>query len=190
MNGKIDLFGEELHIRFGDSNRQRTEFTARTQAVFYSRWAEEQENTLVYDPRRFSLEGTAVQLSMIYKAGKIAGLDVSDEAQALFDEYAKELEALKEKRLAERLSAEGRKKQRDAAIRTLQAGCRPCDHLAWNGKRFVCRKHDCRECVTDAEEAERLYEAWKETRVYRRPTPFPHSECHMLDVVKEIVKNG
>lgn len=175
---KIERDGEKLIIKLppqGDEKRRA--FLYDTYEVLYQEWYD--KNTPVFDTGCFGLGATAKYCSWIEKIARRHGFEITDEANALFEEIAKRQEQAEEEKLRREMKELARKK----AVSLLHVGCGWCESLKWDGNRYICEKHDM-PCVTSAEEVEWLFELWKETKSFRRPTPFPHKNCEELEVLR------
>lgn len=155
----------------------RTAFFSELSGVLFAGWKD--ENTVVYDTNTFRLSATAAHVKRIIWTTKSRGYDISPKAYALMRKIEQKRE---EEREVERMIEE-QKRTRETAIFKLKNGCGRCGLLSFDGEKYVCGANG-NPCVTDNEETERLFEEWKQTKVYTRPTPFPNKECQYLEVLK------
>jgi hypothetical protein len=175
---RIDVDGKKLVIHLpqkGESARQ--DFLHSTFGILYHEWRD--SNTAVYDTEVFGLTTTAKDCRCIKYIAERLGFDITNGARALLEEIAEKHEELAR---ANRI-AEAEEMARKRAIFRVKQGCGFCPSLKWNGRDWECKKNGKR-CATSAEEIERLFEEWKETKVFIRPTPFPNSECEFFEVLK------
>ena len=155
----------------------RTAFFSELSDVLFAGW--QNANTVVYDTKTFSVSATASHVQKIVCATEKRGYDISEEARLLLREIEQKRE---EEREVERMIKE-QKRARETAIFKLKRGCEYCGLLSFDGEKYVCGANG-KPCVTDSEETERLFEEWKQTKVYTRPTPFPNKDCRYLEVLK------
>lgn len=174
---KIDRNGDKLVIYLPSEGESRIDFFHGTFGVFYQEWID--GNTPVFDTEVFSLSATAASCKLIQSVAKRLGFEITDGANALLEKIAEKHE---EWMHAERIK-EAERMARERAILRLKNGCGFCLSLSWNGKAYICKKNE-KPCATSAEEIERLFEEWKETKMYVRPTPFPNSECTEIEVLR------
>ena len=159
-------------------DKDRTPFFSELSGVMFAGWQD--SNTVIYDTQAFSLSATAAHVKRITWAAEARGYDVSEKARLLMREIAQKRE---EEREIERMIEE-QKSARKTAISKLKNGCVWCGLLSFDGKKYICGANG-KPCVTDSEETERLFEEWKQTKVYTRPTPFPNKECQYMEVLKD-----
>ena len=155
----------------------RSAFFSELSGVLFAGW--EDTNTVVYDTQAFSVRATATQLRRIVLATNKRNYTVSDEARRLMQKIKRKDE---EEREIEQMIEEQRE-SRERAISKLKTGCGFCGLLSWDGEKYVCSANG-KSCATDNEEVERIFEEWKQTKVYVRPTPFPNKECQYTEVLK------
>ena len=160
----------------GDNDRPA--FFAELLGVVFAGWRS--ANTVIYDTQTFSLSATAAHVKRIAWAAEKRGYDISEKARLLM----REIEQKREEELEIERMIEEQRSARKRAISKLKNGCIWCGFLSFDGKKYVCSASG-KPCVTDSEEIERLFEEWKQTKVYTRPTPFPNEECQYLEVLKD-----
>ena len=159
-------------------DKDRAPFFSELSDVLFAGW--QNANTVVYDTNTFSLRATAAHVKRIVWATEKRGYDISEKARSLMREIELKYE---DEREVERMIEE-QKKARKTAISKLKNGCGWCGLLSFDGEKYVCGANG-KPCVTDNEEIERLFEEWKQPKVYTRPTPFPNKECQYLEVLKD-----
>ena len=159
-------------------DKDRTPFFSELSGVMFAGWKD--VNTVVYDTQTFSVAACESHLKRITWAAEKRGYEISKEARLLMRDIEQKRE---EEREIERMIEE-QKRARKTAISRIKNGCGLCGLLTYNGERYICGAND-KPCVTDSEEIERLFEEWKQTKAYTRPTPFPNEECQYLEVLKD-----
>ena len=159
-------------------DKDRAPFFSELSDVLFAGW--QNANTVVYDTNTFSLRATAAHVKRIVWATEKRGYDISEKARSLMQE----IEQKREEELEIERIIEEQKRARKTAISKLKNGCGWCGLLSFDGEKYVCGANG-KPCVTDNEEMERLFEEWKQTKVYTRPTPFPNKECQYLEVLKD-----
>lgn len=170
--------GAKLFIEVPEKGENdRSVFFSELSGVLFAGW--QGENTVVYDTQTFSVRATAAQLRRIAFATNKRDYTVSDEARRLMQKIKRKDE---EEREIEQMIKEQRE-ARERALSKLKTGCGFCGLLSWDGDKYVCGANG-KPCATDNEEVERIFEEWKATKAYVRPTPFPNKECQYTEVLK------
>lgn len=180
---KIDRVGDNLIIDISDTeDRERSKFFYALSGVPFSGWLN--SNTVVYDTALFTEQTTAIHLRRIRNSAINRGVHITSPAEELFEKFSKRLEEIEYYR---RLDQEKQRAEREAAC-TVKIGCCLCDSLKWiKGKPFC--EYVGKYCALDSNEVEDLYEEWKETKKYKRPTPFPVKGCKVIEEARRI-SNG
>lgn len=169
-----------LVIGLGEKESNRSDFFYSLRGIPFAGWLD--KNTVTYNTTAFCEETTAKHLQRIESAAKTRGVQITDSASELFDDFARKLEEINKAKQ----EAEERETAKKRAICKTQYGCGWCDSLSWiDGKPFC--GHTNSYCEIDSVETERLFEEWKLTKVYQRPTPFPVKGCKHLEKLKEQV---
>ena len=183
---RLYLEGRKIFIKLPEDELDRRAALGSMSSVIFHGWKD--KTTLWFDTSVFSELGTAKMVNLIRHAARLykrVGAEISDEVQALFDEY----KAIEAREREERLKKEEEESKRMKAQSYVANGCRFCVHLKLDERRnWYCGKHEKR-CLQNAREVEMLFEVWKENgyKGFQTPTPYPVNEC---EYVKELQKNG
>lgn len=170
--------GAKLFIEVPEKDKNdRSVFFSELSGVLFAGWQD--TNTVVYDTQTFSVRATAAQLRRIVWATSKRNYTVSDEARRLMQKIKRKDE--EEREIGQMI--EEQREARERALSKLKTGCGFCGLLSWDGDKYVCGANS-KPCATDNEEVERIFEEWKQTKVYARPTPFPNKECQYLQSLR------
>ena len=145
----------------------------------FAEWVSNTE--IAYDPTSFSERTAYVHMRRIKDLAKTHNGEISDGALELIERYREKYEA---EEMARLLKEDAERARTNAQIK-LSRGCGWCEHLKWNADK---RRYECKEnglpCEKSAMEVEMLFEYWKETKIFKRATPFPNKGCKYLEVLQ------
>lgn len=174
---KIDREGSKLVISLPMDEDDRHDFLMEMRFIMFHGWLD--KNTAVFDTSVHSIDVTAKACVIIARVAERMKFEITESAKEMLAEMRQKYE--------EKLDAERKAKEaewaRQRAIEKLKSGCMFCLSLKTDGNKWVCEKSGT-PCFTSASEIEQLYEEWKETKVFRRPTPFPNRECPHTEVLR------
>ena len=156
---------------------ERIEFLSALRGVIFREWQD--KNTPIYDTTLFSISATGNTCAAMKFIAERMGFEITPSANELFEEIAlKHAEWYDTVRKTEEY-----KKARERAFMRVKYGCGLCEYLSWNNREYVCKKNN-KPCSISNDEVELIFEEWKETKILRRPTPFPNKECDELEVLR------
>ena len=176
---KIEEIGKKLVIDFAESEeKRRGAFFYGLSGIPFSEWLSDTQ--VSYDPTVREDRVAYLQMRRIQNVAKTHKVPITEEACMLIETYRERYEA---EEIA-RMEQEAMQAKRERAQAKLKHGCTVCEELEWNReqKRYVCKVSGM-VCENSMEETEMLLELWKESRVFRRNTPFPNQACKYLEVL-------
>lgn len=177
---KIDREDDSLIIGVRDiDSEEYSDFFYALRGIMFERWID--SNTVAYNTTLFSEETTARELRHIRTAATNFDVHITESADEIFTKYEKLLEEIE---LAERIANE-KKLAEERAKCKVKKGCCLCTHLKWiNGKPFC--EYVGEYCKVDDNEVEYLFEVYKQTKIYSRPTPFPVDGCKFIEEARRL----
>lgn len=175
---KIDRQGESLLLEVANENGEFSNFYYELKGIPIH-FVEKTKIAYVFALR--DDEQAANDLRLIKYLAQVHKVEITESADALFEEYARKLDEIVKAREEER----EKKHARNIAITRLKNGCGLCEHIEWIGGKGFCKYANV-FCRVDSEETERLFEEWKLTKTYRRSTPFPVKQCKYLEDIKGV----
>lgn len=174
---KIDRQGESLLLDIANKNGELSNFYYELKGIPIH-FVEGNKIAYVFAVR--DDEQAAKDLRLIKYLAQVHKVEITESAVAVFDEYARKLDEI----VKAREEAKEKEHARNIAMSRLKNGCGLCPSIKWiDGKGFC--EYAKKFCKIDSEETERLFEEWKLTKRYSRPTPFPVNGCKYLEDIKE-----